>query len=81
MNDYAVCMPYYEGETFPYLGLIPYLDCKNEDSPFHYPCTKTRYEYWQPEGLNDEEFNLVILLHGFPVRVRGCHFDFVKGGV
>jgi hypothetical protein len=41
-------------------------------------CDETLYECWQPDSIEDDEFNLVIMLDGFPVKARGCHFDFVE---
>lgn len=32
------------------------------------------YPMWQPEGLDDEDFDTVILLDGIPYRVQGRHF-------
>lgn len=67
----AKCMDYREGDAFPYY------DFMNDRDPLFYPCTEALYECWQPDCIEDSEFNLVIMLHNFPVRVRGCHFDFV----
>lgn len=68
----AICALYDPGESFPYIDAT----CKGDECRFC-PCDETRYEYWQPDALDDEEFNMVILLNGALVRVRGCHFDFI----
>lgn len=65
---YAKCQEFEEGDTFPYCI---------EKFEGYYNCTNDLYECWQPNCLDDEEFNLVIIIQGVPVRVRGCHFDFV----
>lgn len=69
---YAQCRDYEEGESFPYY------DFMNDRSFLFYPCSQELYECWQPDCIEDEEFNLVIMLHNFPVRARGIHFDFVE---
>lgn len=72
MTTYAVCMqPYEEGESFPYC------DFMDHEGSLKYPCSEEMYECWQPDCIENDEFNLVIMLHGFPVKVRGCHFDFI----
>jgi hypothetical protein len=70
----AFARDYEEGESFPYLDFM----CEDTDKCLWYPCTETKYECWQPDEIEDAEFNLIILLHGFPVRVRGIHFDFIE---
>lgn len=74
MNVYAKCRDYREGETFPFVHTNDYL----EHEVKYFTCTETLYPCWQPDELDDAEFNLVILLHGAPVLVRGIHFDFVE---
>lgn len=69
---YAKPWDYEEGESFPYLDFMG-----NSENCLYYPCSETFYECWQPDEIENDEFNLVILLHGFPVRARGIHFDFM----
>ena len=69
MTTYAKCRDYREGESFPYL-----LD--DSTTCLFSPCDESLYLCWQPDKLDDEEFNLVIELNGIPVRARGIHFDF-----
>ena len=66
--NYVKCMDYDNEDRFPYCvdGIIRYKICN-----------QTLYECWQPDCIEDDEFNLVILLDGVPVLVRSCHFDFV----
>lgn len=66
---YAKCRDYDEGETFPYA---------TQEKEGYFPCCERLYPCWQPEEIADDEFNLVILLEGHPVKVRGCHFDFFE---
>lgn len=67
---YVKCLPYEEGETFPML-------VNGFCVPF--PCSETVYEAWQPEEIENDEFNTFILIEGIAVKVRSSHFDFVKG--
>lgn len=71
MSFYAKCRDYEPGEAFPYLDFMG-----DADNCLSFPCDDTLYECWQPDELDDSEFNLIILLKGYPVRVRGIHFDF-----
>lgn len=68
MTTYAKCRVYREGDMFPFIHV-------GEEGEL--ACDDSEYECWQPDELDDEEFNLVILFHGSPLRVRGCHFDFI----
>ena len=72
MTAYAKCRDYERGESFPYKNFM-YLD---DDMCLFHLCDETLYECWMPHEIEDDEFNLVILLQGFPVKARGIHFDF-----
>ncbi len=65
---YIKCRDYEPGESFPYREM-------NQD--FYFPCDETLYEYWQPDNIEDDEFNTVIMLKGMPVLVRSYHFEFI----
>lgn len=66
------CMDYEEGDSFPYIEL-------NDNENVHYwVCDETKYEAFQPDYWEDEEFNLVIIFRDRPVRVRSIHFKFCK---
>jgi hypothetical protein len=69
MTTFAMCRDYYEGETFPHSPV-------GEDCSYH-PCSDKLYECWQPDCIEDDEFNLVIMLDNKPVLARGIHFDFI----
>lgn len=69
-TTYAFPIDYEEGETFPYLD--------SSDQCKYHECSNTFYECWQPDELDDAEFNVIILLNSCPVRVRGMHFDFTE---
>jgi hypothetical protein len=71
MTTYAKCRDYEEAESFPYV-----LGEERADKTDYYPCNETLYECWMPDQIEDDEFNIVILLQGFPVRARDIHFDF-----
>lgn len=74
MTTYAKCRDYGEGDCFPYIHKCPeYLD----DQELYEYCNETLYECWQPDSLDNEEFNMVIMHKGSPVLVRGIHFDFI----
>lgn len=67
----AKCARYDKGDLFPYHFFGKDLDV------FYCPCSEDVYQCWQPDEIENSEFNLIILLHNLPVRVRGIHFDFV----
>lgn len=69
---YAKPWNYEEGESFPYLPF----NCDSENCLYH-PCDETLYEFWQPDSIENDEFCLIILLNGFPVKVISIDFDFV----
>lgn len=72
-KTYAKCRDYNKGESFPYVEVNdPIADNYKE-----YPCDETLYECWQPDHLDDAEFNLIILLEDRPVVARSWHFDFL----
>lgn len=75
---YAICRDYEDSESFPYLDREHGLKYIINQKCLYYPCTDTKYECWMPDEIEDDEFNLVILLHGQPVKVRGIHFDFIN---
>lgn len=67
----ARCREYEEGESFPFLEL-------NDFENVHYQrCDETQYLCFQPDYLDNEEFNLIIILNGRTVIARSCHFDFI----
>ena len=66
---YIRCRDYDDDESFPFMN--------GEELGFE-DCNETLYEYWQPDAIEDDEFNTFILLNGEPVKVRSCHFDFVE---
>ena len=70
MKQYVKCRDYDEGETFPFVRL--------DGTEGMYPCNETLYEHWLPEAIENDEFNMLILLNGEMVKVRSCHFDFIK---
>jgi hypothetical protein len=71
MNTYAKCRDYNEGESFPYLEL------KDAENVHYWPCDETEYLCFQPDYLDDEEFNIIIIFRHRPVFARGIHFDFI----
>jgi hypothetical protein len=68
---YAKCRDYEEGDSFPYY------DNRTDRESLYCPCDNTLYECWQPDCIEDDDFNLVIMMAGYPVLARECHFDFV----
>lgn len=72
-TTYAQSFAYGDDEKFPYLKTWE----DSEDCQF-FPCSSALYECWQPDLIENDEFNLIILLHGSPVRVIGSHFDFIE---
>ena len=69
MTHYAKPFIYLPGDYFPFLV----------DKHIRFQeCDETLYECWKPECIEDEEFNLVIVLHGNVVRARSIHFDFIN---
>lgn len=64
---YARCLPYSKGDTFPAIM---------HGEVTHFPCSEKLYEYWLPDQIEDDEFNMVILYDGNPIIARSCHFDF-----
>lgn len=69
MTTYAKLRDYREGDCFPYItgyGEIKY--CAGDDFSW--------FECWLPDAIENEEFNLVILLGDLPVRVQSINFDF-----
>jgi len=74
MTTYAKCRQYEKGERFLFVSL----DGDYSELQGSIECSAELYECWQPDCINDDEFNLVIMLNGFPVKARGCHFDFVE---
>jgi hypothetical protein len=72
MTTYAKCKDYNEGEAFPYIELD-----NNEHVHFR-SCDNTMYHCYQPDQLDDEEFNLILLLDQRLVRARSSHFDFTN---
>lgn len=71
MTTYAICRDYHPCKSFPILV--------GEKKIRFELCTDTKYECWMPDQIENDEFNLVILLDGLPCLVRSCHFDFVEG--
>ena len=73
MKQYARCKPHDEGDRFPYVFL--------NGSQSTHPCHRGLHEQWMPEAIQDDEFNMVILLNDELVKVRSCHFDFVYDSI
>lgn len=68
------CLPYREGERFPYI--IPGIGRETVEGWID--CDETVYEAWaHPDNIEDDEFNMVIMVGKCPVVVRSSHFDFV----
>jgi hypothetical protein len=68
MKKYVKCLDYEKNDCFPYLNSGEF--CQ------YYECDETLYDYWQPESIENDEFNTIILINGSPVKVRGIHFEF-----
>ena len=68
-TTHAICARYLEGECFPY---------QTPGFEQYHKCDDTLYECWQPDCIEDDEFNLIILIEGMPVKARGIHFDFIE---
>jgi hypothetical protein len=75
MTTYVICRDYRDGESFPYLTANPSAEEREQGCMYH-ACDETRYECWTPDEIEDDEFNMVILLGRLPVLVRSMHFDF-----
>jgi hypothetical protein len=70
MTIYAKCRDYSKYDSFAYMTV----------SSLNYACfecDETLYPCWQPDELDDSNFNTVILLNGYPVLVQSIDFDFV----
>jgi hypothetical protein len=70
MKQYVKCRDYEKGETFPFVRL--------DGSEGMHPCNEALYDHWLPEAIEDDEFNMLILLDEEMVKVRSSHFDFVE---
>lgn len=71
MKSFAQCFDYEEGESFPYIRL--------DGKEGMQPCSDILYEYWMPEAIENDEFNMLILLDGEMVKARCVHFNFTNG--
>lgn len=75
MTTYAKCARYDEGDSFAYVHKTAEY---SEDQYDYYECDETLYECWQPDALDNDEFNVVIILECVPVLVQGINFDFIE---
>lgn len=66
-TTYAKCRPFKLGERF--CAIIA-------ETEITFFCTGDLYECWQPDAIENEEYNLVILIGARPVRARTIDFDF-----
>lgn len=57
---------------------IPFLELNDPETVHYLRCKEAKYTCYQPDEIEDEEFNMIILLEDRPIRVRGIHFDFVE---
>jgi hypothetical protein len=73
---FAKCKDYEPGETFPVL--IETEEGGAENIQVDMDCDNRVYECWQPNCIEDSEYNLVIIVDGMPRLARGCHFDFIE---
>ncbi len=69
MKIYAQCKNHKIGYSFPFYDFI------TNRKFSEYPSSPELYECWQPECIHSDEFNLVIMLHNIPVRVRSSDFN------